>query len=915
MLQGFSLNLPRRRPARTVRIGPLRIGSDHPVLIQSMTVSDTMDTDAVVSEIRELVDAGCPLVRLTAPSVKHAENLREIRRRLASAGLDVPMVADIHFTPNAALIAAEIVEKVRINPGNFADRKKFAVREYTDREYAEDLERVAETFRPLVRKLKENGAALRIGTNHGSLSDRIMNRYGDTPAGMVESALEFVGICEAEGYRDIVLSMKSSIPSVMIAAYRLLVRRMDELGMDYPLHLGVTEAGDGLEARIKSAAGIGSLLVDGIGDTIRVSLAEDSRHEIPAARAILEAAERELGRRGTEQDLGRPLQAETEQALPEALSGGRSESNAVPGDPRVTTSRLRADSGTEPRATDDSAPSGSFASGLIGGSRPGVRAGVVGWIDTLPWTAGPIVSTPTRRRTSPWMLGELGLGGGFPVRVERRLELCGTAGGDRRLEGLISNPSAGQMDRVGSKSGAGRSAQEANDPPSHPDVSGSQEGAASEFLSLHFGFGGSLAAINSAPTPGRFRDATKVDPETAAGEFQSPKNVDPGSAPGSLRDSKREPGFPDSEFVARIIQTIEEIRSRDVFASKPILLEAPFAGQGEIHWIEAALPHVDGLSLAVGADEPSSDRVRLMARLLLRLRKPVRWRLAASIADPGGLARRISETCRDEGHDALGFLLEPGPGWIPRIRAVAGALGKSGDLLFLEVPALGPDPALLAGSALLDGLGDAICLRGPALGAGAALGSVPGPKGGRGAGAAIESASAGASTASAAGRSPVDHESALRARDASSPWPPGGRSWAEAPVASAFAILQACRLRLTKVEFIACPSCGRTQFDLQTVTGRVRSRTDHLVGVKIAVMGCIVNGPGEMADADFGYVGSGPGRVDLYVGKDRVRQAVPETEAAETLVQLIREHGRWIEPPADPHGHGPSVAPPGASRG
>jgi (E)-4-hydroxy-3-methylbut-2-enyl-diphosphate synthase len=245
-----------------VRVGTLGIGGDNPILIQSMTISDTLNTEAVVREVRDLVEAGCPLVRLTAPSLKHAGNLREIRRRLSADGIRVPMVADIHFTPNAALMAAEIVEKVRINPGNYADRKKFVRRSYTDAEYAAELERVAQAFRPLVRTLKASGAALRIGANHGSLSDRILNRFGDTPEGMVESALEFVRICEAEGYREIVLSMKSSIPGIMIAAYRLLVQRMDELGMDYPLHLGVTEAGDGLEARIKSAAGIGSLLAE-----------------------------------------------------------------------------------------------------------------------------------------------------------------------------------------------------------------------------------------------------------------------------------------------------------------------------------------------------------------------------------------------------------------------------------------------------------------------------------------------------------------------------------------------------------------------------------------------------------------------------------------------------------------------------
>jgi (E)-4-hydroxy-3-methylbut-2-enyl-diphosphate synthase len=287
------LPFPTRFPTRVVSVGPLKIGGDHPILIQSMTISDTRDTESVVREIRSLVDAGCPLVRLTAPSQLDAENLREIRRRLAADGIRVPMVADIHFTPNAALVAADIVEKVRINPGNYSDRKKFRVFEISDADYAAELERLRDELLPLVKKLKANGAALRIGTNHGSLSDRIMNRYGDTPEGMVESALEFARICEDEGYHDIVLSMKSSIPSVMIAAYRHLVTKMTEEGMNYPIHLGVTEAGNGLEGRVKSAIGIGSLLASGIGDTIRVSLTEDSHHELAAARNILEAVRME----------------------------------------------------------------------------------------------------------------------------------------------------------------------------------------------------------------------------------------------------------------------------------------------------------------------------------------------------------------------------------------------------------------------------------------------------------------------------------------------------------------------------------------------------------------------------------------------------------------------------------------------
>ena len=686
----------RRRKTRGVRIGSLAIGSDHPVLMQSMTVSDTLDTDAVVAEIRGLVEAGCPLVRLTAPSIREAEHLRTIRQRLRAEGIVVPMVADIHYTPNAALAAAGIVEKVRINPGNYADKKSFAAREYDDATYAAELGRVAERFRPLVTELKRHGCALRIGVNHGSLSDRIMNRFGDTPEGMVESALEFLRLCEEMEYHDVVLSMKSSVAGVMIAAYRLLVLQMREEGLDHPLHLGVTEAGDGLEGRIKSAIGIGSLLVDGIGDTIRVSLTEDSRHEIAAARAILAAVETETG-----------------------------------------------------------SPAG-------------------------PWTKGgpelappPPFSTGGRRTSQPWVLGRLAIGGSFPVRVEERLVLrVGRPGPTEDRRAPVTTPF-------------------------RPDAATTPSREPAEFISLRPAF-------------------------------------DPEARPSAL------------------IEALDRFRTAragtEPDAMPPLLLEWGFLRPGDIHLLEAVLPLIDGLSLSLedAVDFEDSDRFRLLARLLVRARKPVRWRIAAQIGEPGATATRLSALCHREGLNTIGFLCEPGPRWIARTRHLEEALASTPDLHFLEVPPRGPAPALLAGSVLLDGIGDALCLN-PEL--------------------------------------PTD------------PWPPGGRIWVEDPVAGAWAILQGCRLRLTRAEFIACPSCCRTQFDLQAVTAVIRSRTEHLKGVKIAIMGCVVNGPGEMADADFGYVGSGPGRVDLYVGRDRVQAGLREGEAPDRLVELIRSRGCWVDPP------------------
>jgi (E)-4-hydroxy-3-methylbut-2-enyl-diphosphate synthase len=655
-----------------------------------MTVSDTLNTEAVVAEVTSLVATGCPLVRLTAPSLRDAENLREIRRRLDAEGIRVPLVADIHFTPNAAVAAAAIVEKVRINPGNYADRKRFAAREYTDVEYVAEVARVAETLRPLVETLKLHRAVLRIGTNHGSLSDRVMNRFGDTPAGMVESALEFVRACESMEFREIVLSMKSSVPGVMIAAYRLLAARMDEAGMDYPIHLGVTEAGDGLDARVKSAIGIGSLLVDGIGDTIRVSLAEDSVHEIPAARAILAAVEEETG-----------------------AGVGAGHDNL--------------------EGPEDSAGSAWWKSRT----------------DPQP-----------RRPSQPWVLGGLGIGGAFPVRVEARVVL----------------------------------------PVGMP--------------------------VTSSPA------TLLVETQGEAPEFVS---VQPAG------DAETRPSV--------IIEALDAFRLTfgPTGPALPLLLEWTFCGQGEVHLLEGALPFVDGLSLTITrpSGQRDEDRFRLLARLLLRARKPVRFRLPASAAAPGAIAAQVASLCRGEGLDTVGFLCAPGPHWIERTRDLTLGLTETMDPIFLEVPPAGPLAALRAGSMLLDGIGDALCLD-P---------SIP-----------------------------------------ATPWPAGGRTWSEDPVRSAWTILQACRLRLTRAEFIACPSCGRTQFDLQSVTAKIRARTEHLRGVKIAVMGCIVNGPGEMADADFGYVGSGPGKVDLYVGRDRVRQGVAEAEATERLVELIGEHGRWVEP-------------------
>jgi (E)-4-hydroxy-3-methylbut-2-enyl-diphosphate synthase len=575
-----------RRRTREVVVGdPAKggviIGGDHPIVVQSMLTCDTMDTAASVQQTLDLAAVGCQLVRITAPTVKDAANLQNIVAELRKRGCFVPIVADIHFKPEAALEAAKWVEKVRINPGNYADSKKFAIKEYTDDQYDAELRRIEEKFAPLVKLCKELGRALRIGTNHGSLSDRIMNRYGDTPLGMVESALEFARIARKNDFHNFVFSMKSSNPKVMIECYRLLVARLDALGPDwnYPIHLGVTEAGEGEDGRIKSAIGIGSLLTDGLGDTIRVSLTEDSPREIPVCRDLIAQI---------------PVLANTRIPV---------QPIALPYDP--------------------------FA---------------------------------FQRRETP----EIELAPGIKC------------GGEQTVRVVVTQAA---WDKV-------------------------------------------------AP---RIRPKDDVKPE-AIYEDLNVQEIDP---------------------------TIDF----------------------KIHCETQLVTVKDGVDL------PAITAFRLLAAKLRRL----------------GLNNPILLK------DCTNF--EPVP--------------------------LAPDIALLRasvviGSLLADGIGDAILIRGE----------------------------------SGAGQS-------LRL---------------------AYNILQAAGCRSFKTDYVACPSCGRTLFNLQTVTARIKERTQHLKGVKIAIMGCIVNGPGEMADADFGYVGGAPGKINLYVGKQPIKFNIPEAEAVERLVDLIREHGKWVEP-------------------
>lgn len=639
---------------REVKIGDLALGGRNPIRIQSMTTTDTMDTQATVEQSIRMIEAGCELVRITAPSINEAKNLAAIKKELRARGFQTPLVADIHFTPNAAEVAARIVEKVRINPGNFADKKKFETIDYTDAEYNEELERIRERFIPLLKICKEYGTAMRIGTNHGSLSDRIMSRYGDTALGMVESALEFLRIAESENYHNIVLSMKSSNPQVMVQAYRSLIFRMQQEGMNYPLHLGVTEAGEGEDGRIKSAAGIGTLLEDGIGDTIRVSLTEDPEFEIPVAKALVARYERR-SHHAPVRELP-PMQMDAEGRV--TLDSG----DVLLFNPLVYSRR------------------GSTEINHLGGHQvPRVIADYSGLEIMTPaslFAVGYQYSVPLDK----WNLSDQACDYVYTGSTPVSFEIPGTLG-------IIMDAAAWAfcMDRNRT----------------YPLFN------ADEIFT-----------------------ATAISPVMNFVSVTAEEIID------SLFDVSRLPAT-----AVILLSTINE-------HAMPVLRRA-------------------FLSLAMQ---------NLQIPVVIRRSYP------------------------DAGEETL-------------------QLYASTDL----------------GGCLLDGFGDGVMI------------------------------------------------------DAN------GKVSPQKINSLAFGILQAARTRISKTEYISCPSCGRTLFDLQETTAKIRAVTDHLKGLKIGIMGCIVNGPGEMADADYGYVGSGPGKITLYKGKEVVRKAIDAELAVDALIDLIREHGDWVE--------------------
>ena len=661
----------KRLKTREVKIGNLLLGNNHPVRVQTMTTTDTMDTMATVEQTIRCIEAGAELVRITAPSKKEAENLLNIKNELHRLGYNVPLIADIHFTPNAAEIAATIVEKVRVNPGNYVDKKKFEQIDYTDAEYAEEIERIRDRFTPLVKICRQHGTAMRIGTNHGSLSDRIMSRYGDTAMGMVESAMEFLRIARGEDFHNIILSMKSSNPLVMVQAYRLLVSHMtDEFGECYPLHLGVTEAGDGEDGRIKSAIGIGTLLEDGIGDTIRVSLTEDPELEIPVCKDIVK---------------------------------------------RYSQKRLNLNDIKQIPA-----------------------------IEKLPFS---------------------------PFEYKKRETFAVNNLGAKQVPVVIADLS--KIDKI---------------TPVHLQSVGytydesSDKWAISDMAADYIFTGNQLLDF---ALPG----TVKVIVYPATWQLAVDKSI-------------YFPIFEDSGYVAaKSISEDLNFVMIDCFSDNIAINDYTFLED---------LANDPKVVLCLNSKNVLA--MQSVRRMILEL-------MNRSIKNPIVFITDSSWATADE--HLIHFATETGA-------------------LFLE------------------GMGDGIC-----------LGMTSGAYGT-------------AANIVVSGRNYIANASVEQFINN-----------------TCFSILQATRTRISKTEYISCPSCGRTLFELQETTAKIRSVTNHLKGIKIAIMGCIVNGPGEMADADFGYVGSGVGKITLYRGKEVVKRNVDSSIAVDELINLLKESNAWVEAPVN----------------
>ena len=679
-----SLTQYNRLPTREVAIGHLLLGNFNPIRVQTMTTTDTMDTIATVEQSIRCIEAGAELVRITAPSKKEAENLQNIKDELRKRGYTTPLIADIHFTPNAAEIAARIVEKVRVNPGNYVDKKKFEFIEYTDADYVEEIDRIRERFTPLVKICKEYGTAMRIGTNHGSLSDRIMSRYGDTPMGMVESAMEFLRIARGESYHNIILSMKSSNPQVMVQAYRLLIQQMQsEFNECYPLHLGVTEAGDGEDGRVKSAAGIGTLLEDGIGDTIRVSLTEDPEFEIPVCKDLVKRYSPPTPQRG---DLEKNLNPSVSSIPP--LEGGEA---SLPYSPFEYRRRP------------------TFEVGNIGAKHVPVVIADFSKLESITPKSLQSIGYSYNESTDKWNIGDAAADYIFTGNHVVDFALPGTLK-------VIVYPAAWQQIVI-----------------KEDDVNPPQK-----YLPIYQDSGYADAKVKSS-----VMNFVMID------------------------------CFNTSEQ--------HDFTYMDSLANDP--------------------------TVVICLSSTNQHAMPAVRRMFIEL-------MNRKIDNPVVLICDSKWQTADE--HLIHFATE-------------------------------------CGALLLDGFGDGISL-------------------------GLSSNTSTQADVNASGRNYLVNQNTEQFLNS-----------------TAFTILQATRTRISKTEYISCPSCGRTLFDLQETTAKIRSVTNHLKGVKIAIMGCIVNGPGEMADADFGYVGSGIGKITLYKGKEVVKRNVPSEIAVTELVQLLKESDVWVE--------------------
>ena len=652
-----SLTEYKRFITREVTCGSIGIGGNNPIRLQSMTTTDTMDTKATVAQSIRMIEAGCELVRITAPSINEAKNLEVIKKELVAAGFHTPLVADIHFTPNAAEFAARVIEKVRVNPGNYADKKKFEEIDYTDLAYEQELERIRVRFTPLVKICKEYGTAMRIGTNHGSLSDRILSRYGDTPLGMVESALEFLRICEDLNYHNIVISMKASNTQVMVQAYRLLVQKMMETNRNYPLHLGVTEAGDGEDGRIKSAVGIGTLLEDGLGDTVRVSLTEDPEFEIPVAKALVD---------------------------------------------RYSAEKISQHQKIESIGVDD--------------------------LDKL--------SHPNQQNSKINLSYN-------PYEYQRR------------ETNLVNNIGGHNVPRVIS------------------DFSNRDSISPATFFPVGYHYSVPLDKCNLT--------------DMACDYVYVGNNIVDFEVPGTLGII----------YNSEVWKTIENpVREYPLFCGEEFFDSEKthailnfIAVTKEVLTLDFITKIKDLTNLVLILDTFNANAMQELRRLFVKLGEH-------GITIPVIIKRNYQSISEEDFQ-----------------------IGSSTEI----------------GALLLDGLGDGTW---------------------------------------------------IKQQNCTSP---------QVANSTTFGILQATRTRISKTEYISCPSCGRTLFDLQETTSKIRERTDHLKGIKIGIMGCIVNGPGEMADADYGYVGVGVGKISLYKGKEVIKKNVPSDDAVNELIELIKDHGDWVE--------------------